>query len=216
MESAVSGTGPVPSVMSPMTVDLSFKDKVFAQVDLPEVHCSAGGTAVNVTEQLIKIEDMDAYKAFVRSLTLDERLTLQLRNGKCSIKAMGLTSKCQYAKDVELVGMNGPRIEDVELLRTDDADRFTSKMNVINPSPLEIDHGMSEFQLENEAGETIADLKGELKIIRGTSTLTTECVMRKAVSTAGARLVGRGVEVESWCSETIKNINVPVRLPDHL
>jgi len=39
----------------------------FGRLDLPEIKTSSSGTTVKVTDQLIKIVDMEAFKAFNKS-----------------------------------------------------------------------------------------------------------------------------------------------------
>jgi hypothetical protein len=209
IESRVTGTGPIGATMQPMVVDLTFKGKCFGKLQLPEVRTASSGTAVNIYDQDIKILDMDAFKAFVKSLMNDEDLVLTLDNGECSIKALGLTGRCTYKKDIYLKGMNGPPSK---LKKTD---KDTNTMAVHNQSPLEIDHGVSKLEIQDSAGNTIAEFKGPMEIKRGDFDLTMN-ITRKGTKPSGseALLVGTGTENNAWTNETLKYIRVPLQLTE--
>jgi hypothetical protein len=211
IKSRVTGTGPISSTMSPMTVDLTFNGACFGKLNLPEVRTSPSGADVVIENQDTEVLDMAAFKAFVRSLMVDEKLVLKLDNGNCTITAFGLTAHCVYAKEVQLVGMNGPKVQMAST--TASRDGISSTMTIFNPSPLEIDHGISMFEIQNDKKEALAELKGDLKIIRGDFESTMQGAIKKDVATAGtARLVGKGVEEMSWCNDTVKNIDVAFQL----
>jgi len=67
MESRVANMGPVGATMSPMTVDMCGTAGCFGRLDLPEIKTSSSGTTVKVMDQLIRIVDMEAFKAFNKS-----------------------------------------------------------------------------------------------------------------------------------------------------
>src|ERR1700712_5593052 len=98
IESTVKNTGPVSATQSPLTVDMIGPAGVFGKLDLPEVKTKSSGTFVNIDKQLIKIVDHNAYQEFVKSIQLDEKLTLRLDNGAGTIKALAMKSKIVYKK----------------------------------------------------------------------------------------------------------------------
>ncbi|KAK3946196.1 hypothetical protein QBC46DRAFT_369102 [Diplogelasinospora grovesii] len=213
IESRVTGTGPIGATMAPMEVDLTFDKACFGKLMLPEVRTRPGGTQVNIYDQPIKIINMAAFKRFVESLMRDEHLVLTLDNGACTIKAMFLTGRCTYRKDVHIKGMNGPP---TKISRTDEG---TNILAVHNQSPLEIDHGVSLFEIRD--GDTVlAELKGPMQIKRGGFEFTQNITRRdKPVSasnpTGNVLLVGTGVEDNSaWTNETLKYIRTPLELTD--
>lgn len=194
--------------MAAMTVDLVFGGKVWGKLNLPEVTTSSDGADIIVAEQEVKILDQDAFRAFVKALMLDDELVLTLDNGDCAIssKVVGFTmkSKVLFKKDLVIKGMRGPKVSLTETT----ADKNT--MKVVNPSPLEIDHGVSIFEIQDESGAVLADLKGQLTIVRGTFDTTLAIAYKggkKLTPGSKAKLVGKGTEKESWMNDTLKHIN---------
>ncbi|KAK2018853.1 hypothetical protein LZ32DRAFT_613336 [Colletotrichum eremochloae] len=209
--SRVTGTGPMGATMAPMTVDMMFNGGCFGKLDLPEVKTKSGGTEVVVRDQLITIVDRNAFRAFVKAIMCDQQLVLHLDNGDCTIKALGLSAKVKYAKDVPLIGMGGPKIAQINTQERGSG--IVNTMKVYNPSPLEIDHGVSMFEIRNESGEVLAELKGDLKIVKGDFETTFQGSINKGAKASDkARLVGLGTQESNWCNETIKFIDVPFSL----
>src|SRR6187402_3003072 len=100
----------------------------------------------------------------------DETLTLRLENGNTKLRAMMMTSTIDYAKDVPLKGMNGPK---TILSKTEsNGSGFTNTITCINPSPLEIDLGTVKYAIKNSKGETIAEQQGPVYMKRGEFTYT--------------------------------------------
>lgn len=202
----VTGTGPTSAVMAPMVVDLVFGGVTWGKLQLPEVITSSSGTDVICEEQEIKILDQEAFRAFVKALMLDEELVLTLDNGDCKIssKILGFTAKSNvvYKKDLIITGMRGPKVTLVETT----SEKNTLK--VTNPSPLEIDHGVSLFDIV-DGDDVVAELKGPLYIVRGNfdSSLKIMFKGKKVAPGTKVRLVGKGTEKESWMNETLKYIN---------
>jgi len=209
IESQVTHTGPVSATQSPLTVDMIGPAGVFGKLDLPEVKTKSSGTFVNIPRQLIKIIDHNAYQAFVKSIQLDEKLTLRLDNGAGTIKALGMKSKIVYKKNVELAGMNGPKTELVKTVATDGG--FKNTIKIYNPSPLEIDLGQNTFEFVDESGNVVAEQSGTLDIPRGESYHEVTGTV-KAKANGKLRLVGKDVEKESWLKTTIKYFDTPIAL----
>jgi hypothetical protein len=210
IESRVTNTGPISATQAPMTVDMIGPKGIFGKLNLPEVKTKSSGTDVKINDQLIQIVDHEAYMAFVKSIQLDEKLTLRLDNGQGTIKALGLKSKIVYKKNVELLGMNGPKTEIIKTVKT--ADGFKNTLKITNPSPLEIDIGDSTFEFVDQQGNIIAEEHGGLDIPRGVSYHeVTGTVTGKAPSGA-IRLLGKDVVQDSWLKETINYFDYPINL----
>lgn len=205
IESRVEKTGLVGATISEMEVDMVFRGVCFGKLRLPEVRTSSSGADVNFYDQRIEILDMGAFKAFVEALMVEDSLVLSLKEGHCSIRALGLTSNVVYNKDVQLRGMKGPRVALAETTA------MTNTMKVSNPSPLEIDHGISMFDIVNERGEVAAELKGRLCIVRGEFDSQMDISFNKGASVQGrAQLVGRGTSCQNWTNDTLKFIHTEV------
>lgn len=202
----VTGTGPTSATMSPMVVDLVFGGVAWGKLQLPEVVTASSGTDVICEEQEIQILDQDAFRAFVKALMLDEQLVLTLDNGDCKIssKILGFTAKSNvvYKKDLLITGMRGPAVTLVETAGG------KNTLKVTNPSPLEIDHGVSMFDVV-DGEDVVAELKGPLYIVRGNFDSTLDITFKGKPVAAGTKvkLVGKGTEKESWMNETLKYIN---------
>ena len=210
IESRVTDSGPLGATMSPMTVDLVGPQGVFGRLDLPEVKTSSKGANVNIPDQRIEIVDMNAYKAFVKSIQLDQKLTMRLENGKGTVKALGLTANIVYKKDVHMLGMNGPVTHIVKTEATDGG--FQNTMKIINPSPLEIDLGSPTFAFTNAAGEVLATQSGHLHIVRGETVFSSTGEVKSKGAPDKVTLAGVTADKESWIQETIKFFSSPISL----
>lgn len=211
IESRVTNTGPAPAVMAPMVVDMAFAGRCFGKLQLPQVNTSPSGCDVKVYDQDIHILDLDAYMAFVKALVTQESLTLALDNGKCQITAMRfLKGNCTYKKDVVIKGMNGPASK----IKTTTADMNT--MQVHNPSPVDIDHGHSRFDIQAADGSVIAELEGPMRIAKGDGEVTMKITrkMGAPLTGEGIKLVGRGTDGQAWTDASVKYIQVPLLLTE--
>lgn len=204
----VTNTGPTSATLSPMLVDLCFGGQAWGKLQLPEVVTASGGADIICAEQEVKIINQDAFRAFVKALMLDDELVLTLDNGDCQItsKIMGFSMKSNvvYKKDLTITGMRGPKLSLV------DTSGGKNTLKVVNPSPLEINHGVSKFDIvEAASGDVVAQLQGQLTIVRGTfdSTLDITFQGRKVAAGTKLRLVGKGTEHQSWMNDTLQYIN---------
>lgn len=204
----LTNTGPTSATLSPMVVDLCFGGQAWGKLQLPEITTSSSGTDIICTEQEIKITNQDSFRAFVKALMLDDELTLSLDNGDCHIssKIMGMTLKSTivYKQDLVIRGMGGPKVSLV------DTSAGKNTIKVANPSPLELDHGVSMFDIVDAAsGDAVASLKGQLTIVRGSFDATLDITFqgKKVAPDAKLRLVGKGTEKQSWMNDTLQYIN---------
>jgi hypothetical protein len=212
IESRVKNTGPLGATQSEMTVDMVGADGIFGRLVLPEVKTKTGGADVIITDQVIKIVDMENYKAFVKSLMQDENLILRLENGKDTIKAMMMTANIVYRKEVHLKGMNGPKTIMAKTER--DGGGYRNTILTINPSPLEIDLGIVHYEIRNEDGIKIAEQTGETYIKRGESTNMMTGKTTGVVPKGEARLVGVDVRDDTWHKETIVYLDTSIVLSE--
>ena len=210
IESRVKNTGPLGATQSEMTVDMVGAKGIFGRLVLPEVKTKSSGADVIITDQLIKIVDMENYKAFVKSIMQDENLILRLENGKGTIKAMMMTAKIVYRKEVHLKGMNGPKTVMVKTERNGDG--YKNTILTLNPSPLEIDMGIVHSEIRNEDGIKIAMQTGETYIKRGESTNLTTGRTTGVVPNGEARLVGIDVDDDTWHKKTIAYLDTSIVL----
>jgi len=214
IESRVTDTGPLGATMSAMTVDMVGPEGVFGKLDLPEVKTSSKGANVNITDQKIDIVDMNAYKAFVKTIQLDQKLTMRLDNGQGTIKALGLKANIVYKKEVHMLGMNGPVTQIVKTEAVGSG--FKNTMKIINPSPLEIDLGSPAFAFKNAAGELLATQAGKLFITRGETLFTVTGEVKSKGAADKLVLVGESTDHDSWINETITYFNAPISLTPEL
>lgn len=202
----LTDTGPVSATMAPMIVDLCFGGHAWGKLQLPEVITASSGAEIIVAEQQVQITNQEAFRAFVRALMLDEELVLTLDNGDCHIasKILGFTARSNvvYKKNLMIKGMRGPVVTLVETVGG------KNTIKVANPSPLELDHGVSLFDVV-AGNEVVAHLKGPLYIVRGSfdSTLDVTFTGKKVEKGTKVKLVGKGTEKESWMNETLKYIS---------
>ena len=212
IESRVANTGPFSATQSSMTVDMVGPTGIFGRLVLPEIKTKSGGTDILIPEQVIKIVDMDNYKAFVKSLMQDENLILKLENGKGTIKAMMMTATIVYRKEVKLKGMNGPKTVMTKTER--EGEDFKNTMLTVNPSPLEIEMGMVHYEIRNEDGVKIAEQSGKTYITRGESTSTMVGKTTGEAPKLQAKLVGVTVEDDNWHKETIAYLDTATTLSE--
>lgn len=196
--------------MSEMELDLRGPGGVFGRLKLPVVNTKAAGTDVQVRDQLIKITNMEAFKAFVKALMQDESLVLRLENGDATIKAFMMKAKINYNKDMHLKGMNGPKIE---MVKTEvDGNTFKNTMKTINPSPVEMDVGTMRQEILNGKGEKIAEQSGPVILLRGESEAVMTGTVTGTASEGEARVVGLGVTEDNWNNITMPYINSPLAI----
>ena len=212
IQSRVTNTGPIGSTMAPMTVDLVGPGGTFGKLDLPEVKTSSKGTDVHIDPQKIEITDFEAFKAFVKAITQDEKLTLRLDNGVGTIKALGMKSNIVYKKSVELAGMNGPKARILKVEGSKEDMKFS--LQVFNPSPLEIELGTAIYEIQTPDGSKVADVRGAQHVVRGPSTHEMEGKIVAEMKSGAANLVGIGSEGESWTNETNKFLCMGIQLSE--
>ncbi|KAK7538003.1 hypothetical protein IWX49DRAFT_594882 [Phyllosticta citricarpa] len=217
IECKISGTGPVSATMAGMQVDLVGPAGAFGKLQLPTVKTSGSSTALTIEDQTVKITDFEAFNAFVKALIQDKDITLHLKNGHTTLKALAMTNKVVYEKPIEMKGMNGPqtRIEKTEITGSDS---FTNHLVTENPSPFEIDLGEAIFDIQNASGEAIGTAQGPLHITRGKAQFTMSGKINKGVSAGSGEgfFVGTGSVTDSWAKETNKYVKAPVQLTPEL
>lgn len=203
----VTNTGPTSATLSPMVVDLCYDGQAWGKLQLPEIVTASGGADIICEEQEVKITNQESFRGFVRALMLDEELVLVLDNGDCKItsKIVGFTkvTNVVYRKELVIRGMGGPKVSLVETTGGNNT------IKVINPSPLEIDHGVSLFDVIQDDGDVVAKLKGQMNIVRGNfdSTLGITFTGKKVEPGTKVKLVGKGTEDDSWRNDTLQYIN---------
>jgi hypothetical protein len=211
IESKTTHTGPLPATLAPMTVDMIGPKGTFGRLDLPEVKTTSKGALINIPDQHIKIIDMAAYLAFVKSIQLDEKLVMMLDHGKGTIKALGMKNNIVYKKAVNLIGMDGPQ---TQMLKTEVlADgTFKNTMKIVNPSPVEIEMGEVTFGFKNPSGVLLATQKASIRIVRGDTIYEAVGKVETKGSVDRVSIVGLTPEKDSWITETLKLFNVPIRI----
>jgi len=210
IESRATNTGPLSAVQSPMTVDMIGPKGIYGKLNLPEVKTKSSGVDVHIPMHKVDIVDQEAYLAFVKAIQLDEKLTIRLDNGVGQIKALFTKSNITYRKNVELLGMHGPKTIIVKTEPTPEG--FKNTIKITNPSPLEIDLGQTVFHYVDEAGTVIAEHRGHIKIPRGDSYHEVTGSIKAKGPQGNIRLVGVDVEKESWLKHTIKYFDTPITL----
>ncbi|KAG0646360.1 hypothetical protein D0Z07_8119 [Hyphodiscus hymeniophilus] len=205
IDSRVTGTGPMSSTMSAMELDMSGPGGAFGRLRLPEIKTKSTGTQVEVRDQMIKITNMEAFKAFVKALIQDESLILRLENGHATIKALFANAKIIYAKDIHLKGMNGPK---TIMVKTEGHGKnFTNVMRSTNPSPVEMDLGTLNESIVNANGKKIAEQTGTVYLMRGETDFVMAGSVTGVAAEGDARIVGLSVEEDNWNNLTIPYLN---------
>jgi hypothetical protein len=211
--SNVTGTGPVGATMAAMELDMVGPGGAFGKLSLPEVNTKSSGTVVTVTDQLIKITNMDAFVAFNKSIMSDEKLVLTIEGGKTTIKAMFLKANITYAKDMHLKGMLGPNTQITKTEVGADGKSFTNTIVVQNPSPLEIDIGTLKQDILNGKGEKIAEQSGKAYFKQGETTFTMTGTTTGVAAEGDITLKGTGVAEDNWNNLTLVGWTMPVTPP---
>jgi hypothetical protein len=213
IDSMVANTGPVSATMAAMELDMAGPGGVFGRLQLPEVITKSSGTEVKITEQEIKVTNMDAFVAFNHAIMNDESLILKLENGKTTIKAFIMKANITYAKDVHLKGMNGPKTIISKTEVSADGKSFTNTLVATNPSPLEIDLGTAKQEIRNGKGEVIAEQKGKVYLKTGETTYTMSGTTTGVPADGEVKIVAMGVEEENWNNLTLTSFSMPVTPP---
>ncbi|KAI1296291.1 hypothetical protein F5Y03DRAFT_410198 [Xylaria venustula] len=261
LDARLTNTGPATVKITSMTIDLCGPSGHFGKVLLPAITARRYGTDVVVTNQLVSIVDKDALKAFIQAIIKDDTvLSLRNGKTTVTALGIG-PRDIVYEKEILLHGMRGPivGIQEASLIvpgpsagsppttansgvvRSYTASSLSSTIGggnvvsivfrVANPSPLEISFGICDFNIQDDQGRLIAELKGLLDIRRDHFEVTFQGNVNKAVAaklatdmeearpTGGkhngrypnARLVGKRCAGAGWCDQTVKSINVQLQ-----
>jgi len=229
-----------------MTVHLCGVAGLFAEIALPAITTQAGGSDVVVTNQMVKIFDAGALKAFIQAVIHGQSAVLSLRNGKTAVSALGIGPRdIVFGKDIDFPGMCGPVVTVKAASLVQNVGNLASSMSalsaeqaaaaaaakaaaggasgsggstsnspipspspttgnfcsllpinntyvnitlsVVNPGPLEISFGMCHFDIENEKGQFVAELKGRLDIRRNRFEVTIQGIVNRNVTSKLAR-----------------------------
>lgn len=196
-----------------MTVDMVGPSGVFGRLDIPAAKVGRSGGDIIIVDQLIKILDMAAFKAFVTAIMQDEDLILRLENGKATVKALGSTANIVYRKEIKLKGMKGLKVTLAGTEAVDDG--FKSTMLMVNPSPFEIDLGTVHYKVLDMAGQTVGEQKGLTYITRGESTASVTGPITRRVSNGQVRFIGVDVEEDNWYKEVIAAVDITVAITNN-
>jgi hypothetical protein len=173
-----------------MSLDLAYNGSRFAKMEMPEITTRWKGTEVKVREQRVEILDMATYKDYVRSVMVNDESAFTLENGICTITALGISIPCTYRLKIPIRGMKGPAATLAKVERRE-GDVLAATVLLHNPSPVELDHGLSTFEFRNMTGHLLGLLKGHVKIVRGDVTIQLEGKVERGIEpTDKARLVG--------------------------
>ncbi|KAK2617015.1 hypothetical protein QQS21_000106 [Conoideocrella luteorostrata] len=197
--------------ISAMTVDLVGPKGTFGRLDIPPAKIGPSGGDITIIDQVVKIADMEAFKAFVRAIMQDEDLVLRLDNGEATIKALGRTSSIVYKKDIHLKGLKGLKTTVTET--KSDGDGFESSILMVNPSPFEIDLGTVLYDVKDENGTVIAEQKGATYVKRGESSSKVTGPITGTASKSQVRFVGADVEENNWFKQIISAVDIWVAVP---
>lgn len=172
---------------------------------------SCGETPVAVEDQRVQITDMTAFRMLIFSIVVGETVCLQLGNGQCDIRVMGIVAHYSCCIDVLVQGMMGPNATIQHISRNGLSTSIALECQ--NPGPVSIDHGQSLFELRNDAGLVLADLEGPLDIGLGRFEVHLHGSLVEGV-TAGTqiRLVAVGTQCKTWCNETIQYVDIRLDL----
>ncbi|KAF2100400.1 hypothetical protein NA57DRAFT_74012 [Rhizodiscina lignyota] len=216
LDAQVYRTGPFYATISAMSLDLVGPKGRYAKLELPQISITPRETRIRISDQKIEILDMSAFHATTEHLTKASKATLNLENGQGTVKMMGISFPLKFSKKCEILGMAGPR---TEFFATDDGgDAVFAK--VWNPSPLELDLGIAEFECRNADGRAVARVRGRMGVLRGESkhemdvVVTAEDNMTSAVGMSELWMVGVGVEgdTDTWMNEAIRSYNIELPL----
>lgn len=211
IKSKVTKPGLSTAHISEMTVDMVGPSGMFGRLDIPAAKVGRSGGDIIIVDQLIKILDMEAFKAFVTAIMQDDELVLRLENGKATVKALGSTASIIYQKEIKLKGMKGLK---VTMAGTEpEGDGFKSTMLMVNPSPFEIDLGTVHYKVLDMDGLTVAEQRGLTYITRGESRASIAGPITGRVSNGQVRFIGVDVEEDNWYKEVIKAVDISVAIP---
>ncbi|KAK5997080.1 hypothetical protein PT974_02432 [Cladobotryum mycophilum] len=88
IEGRITVTGAMSSTISPVEFDIMFNGSSFGKLMFPETKTGFWGADVSIKDQEVKILDMTIFKAYIRSVIVDEDICFQLNNGKCIVTSL--------------------------------------------------------------------------------------------------------------------------------
>ena len=204
--------GIVTATIAAMTVDLVGPAGIFGRLDIPVFKMGSFGGEIRVLNQVVRIIDMRAFKAFVKSIMQDEDLVLRLENGVTTVRAAGMTAKIVYKKDLHLKGLTG--LTSMLIQAKQIGGEMKSTFCISNPSPFEIDLGIVHYQIQDERGNAIGEQRGETYIMRGgESYLMVTGHITTKLTCGWARCIGLAVEHDTWVKEIIGLVDITASIP---
>ncbi|KAK7948854.1 uncharacterized protein PG986_009740 [Apiospora aurea] len=219
VDARATNTGPVPASISPMTLDLhNGKGDCFGKIFMPPLNTSMNGARVQVENQLVKITNKPALLEFVGSVMGDTAAVLDLRNGRCDVKALGVGPRSiVYSKTMQMKGMDGPHVtvDQVTSTTKNGGGDVQITLRIANPSPIEISFGTCSFEIQTNGGDdgerkVFAELKGRLDTRKGLFEVKLNGTIDKTVTLepGKVRLVGKRCVGAGWCDDALKGIDV--------
>ncbi|KAK6844194.1 hypothetical protein PG990_002567 [Apiospora arundinis] len=214
VDARAANTGPVPASISAMKLDLhNAKGDCFGQIFLPPLNTSMNGARVLVNNQLVKITDKAALLSFVDNVMVGTAAVLDLRNGRCDVKALGVGPRSiVYSKTMQMKGMDGPRVTVDQVTSTvKNGSEVQVVLRIANPSPIEISFGICSFEIQTSGDQKVfAELKGRLDTRKGVFEAKLSGTIDKSVliEPGKARLVGKRCAGAGWCDDAVKAIDV--------
>jgi hypothetical protein len=122
-----------------------------------------------------------------------------------------MKSNITYNKSVDLVGMNGPK---ARIVKADGSkDDLKVQLQVINPSPLEIDLGTALYEIRSGDGVKFAEIQGVQNVKRGDNVHDLAGKITGDPKEGAAHMVGVGALEDSWTKETNKFLDMGVQVP---
>ncbi|KAK7920465.1 hypothetical protein PG985_008487 [Apiospora marii] len=219
VDARATNTGPVPASISPMTLDLhNSKGDCFGQIFMPPLNTSMNGARVLVNNQLVKITNKAALLDFVGQVMEETAAVLDLRNGRCDVKALGVGPRSiVYSKTMQMKGMDGPRVTvDQVTSEKNGASDVQIVLRIANPSPIEISFGTCSFEIQTSGGadgserKVFAEVKGRLDTRKGVFDCKLNGTIDKSVTLEPGKvhLVGKRCAGAGWCDDAVKAIDV--------
>ncbi|KAK8134588.1 hypothetical protein PG984_006600 [Apiospora sp. TS-2023a] len=216
VDARATNTGPVPASISPMTLDLhNSKGDCFGQIFMPPLNTSMNGARVLVNNQLVKITNKAALLDFVAQVMEETAAVLDLRNGRCDVKALGVGPRSiVYSKMMQMKGMDGPRVTVDQVTSEKNGADVQVVLRIANPSPIEISFGTCSFEIQTIGADgerkVFAEVKGRLDTRKGVFDCKLSGTMDKSVTLEPGKvhLVGKRCVGAGWCDDAVKAIDV--------
>lgn len=209
IEGRLTGAGPIYGTILATTIDSIGPAGRFATFSVDDTKITPSGATIRIVDQTIDVIDMGAFLAFVKAVLQGERCGIRLFARAATMKAFLVRKTIGFSKVAEVGGWKGVKGWFVGFK----GGKVVIKIDSLSQTG--IDFGVAGFEVRDEDGRVLAELRGQLKVEKGETFHEFDV---RFVPGGGSgvkvgdvlRLVGVSGVPQTWLDDAIKFFGVDV------